>query len=180
MPRPHKCRFVGADPAATVFKPRGIPSGELTTVELRRDELEAIRLADLEGLYQDDAAARMGISRATFGRLLQSARTKVADALMNGRMIVFEGGVIEMIATRTFSCLACGETFNAEPGTGRPPACPSCGSTDFHRVGGPGPDAPGCGGPGGRRVQARRRRRHDGSGRAARSNPPAKTTTEKE
>ena len=146
MPRPHKCRFVGLDPTVTVFKPRGVPSGELTAVELPRDELEAIRLADLEGLYQDEAAERMGVSRATLGRLVRSGRAKVADALVNGKMISFKGGVIAMTTERRFECEVCGEAFEVPQGTGRPAACPACGSGRFHRT----DDAPGRGarGPG--------------------------------
>ncbi len=170
MPRPHKCRLIGVDPAATVFKPRGIPAGALTSVELRRDELEAIRLADLEGLYHDAAAERMGISRSTFGRLIGTGRAKLADALVNGRMIVMGEGVIAMIGKREFVCESCGERFEAPRGGGRPEACPACGSPRFHRAGGPaGPGrGPGAGGAGrgpGQRARVRRRRR-DGLGSA--------------
>ncbi len=91
MPRPCKCRFIGCQPKARCFKPRGVPACELQVVELGLDELEALRLADLEGLYQEAAAERMGISRATFGRLVSEARGKVADALLNGKMLVFAG-----------------------------------------------------------------------------------------
>jgi len=163
----------------TVFKPRGVPGTRLSAVELPRDELEAIRLADLEGLYQDEAAERMGVSRATFGRLVRSGRAKVADALVSGKMIVFKGGVIAMTDNRRFHCEACGGSFELPHGTGRPEACPACGSNDFHRVDG-GPGRRGAGGGrgagagrgggtgGGRRNQARRRR-HDGSGRIVRA-----------
>lgn len=94
MPRPHKCRLISNPPAATAFKPAGVPASELDAVELRLDELEALRLADLEGLYHDAAAERMGVSRPTFGRLIQAARHKVATALLNGRMLVFHGGSV--------------------------------------------------------------------------------------
>ena len=94
MPRPCKCRFIGRQPRAYCFKPRGIPACELQAVELGLDEVEALRLADLEGLYQEAAAERMRISRATFGRLVTQARAKVADALLNGKMLLFAGGPI--------------------------------------------------------------------------------------
>ena len=59
----------------------------LDEVVLTLDELEALRLADLEGLYHDRAAERMGISRTTFGRILSEARKKVADALVGGKVL---------------------------------------------------------------------------------------------
>lgn len=95
MPRPCKRRFVGGGPGANAFKPAGVPGRELATVELQFDELEALRLADLEGLYHQEAAAQMGISRATFGRIVDGAHRKVADALVNGKMLVFKGGNIK-------------------------------------------------------------------------------------
>ncbi len=74
------------------YKPFGIPRRELETVVLQFEELEAIRLADYEHLYQEEAAKKMGVSRPTFTRLLDSARTKLAKALMEGRAILFKGG----------------------------------------------------------------------------------------
>jgi predicted DNA-binding protein (UPF0251 family) len=68
----------------------------LQQVALTVDELEAIRLADLEGLYQEEAAQRMNISRQTFGRILEAAHRKVADALVNGKALSIEGGPIEI------------------------------------------------------------------------------------
>ena len=60
-------------------------------VTLRRDEAEAVRLADLHGLYQADAAGRMGVSRQTFGRIVESARRKIADAIINHKCLRIEG-----------------------------------------------------------------------------------------
>lgn len=77
-----------------MFKPAGVPATELQAVELGLDEVEALRLADVEGLYHDAAAQRMGVSRPTFGRLVQAARHKVAVALLEGRMLVFQGGPV--------------------------------------------------------------------------------------
>jgi uncharacterized protein len=87
MSRPKKCRFVGCNPRASYFKPRGIPLFQLEETSLAIDELEAIRLADYEGMYHKDAAERMSISRATFGRILKYARRKVADAIVNGKAL---------------------------------------------------------------------------------------------
>ena len=94
------CRRVRCHPHATVFKPAGIPFVELSTVTLTVDELEALRLADIEALYQEDAADRMKVSRSTLARTLESARHKVADALVNGRAIVIEGGVVHFPGER--------------------------------------------------------------------------------
>jgi len=87
MPRPHSKRFVGWRPGAVLFKPTGIPVRELQVVELTLDELEALRLADLQGEYQEAAATQMKISRATFARIVEAARRKVADALVHGKAI---------------------------------------------------------------------------------------------
>lgn len=76
------------------MKPAGIPARELETVCLGYDEAEALRLADLEGLYQDAAARSMGVSRQTFGRIIESARRKSADALLNGKALRIEGGEV--------------------------------------------------------------------------------------
>lgn len=84
MARPCKYRNINVSPAATYFKPRGIPIHMLEEVELQMDELEAIRLADLEGLYQVDAAQKMNISRQTFALIVARARNKVAQALIHG------------------------------------------------------------------------------------------------
>lgn len=134
MARPKCPRLVGDLPSVTFFKPRGIPLSQIDTIELTFDELEAIRLADLESQYQEQAAERMGISRATFGRVLESAHKKVADALISGKAIKIEGGVVKMTQQRVFSCSACNHTWEEPFGTGRPEACPNCGSDLFSRL----------------------------------------------
>ena len=87
MPRNKCVRHVDFDTKSTYFKPRGIPMNFLQEIDLEPDEFEAIRLRDLHGLYQEKAARRMGISRQTFGRILESAHKKIADALINGKAI---------------------------------------------------------------------------------------------
>ena len=59
------------------------------------DEFEAVRLADLEGLYQEQAAEEMGVSRPTFSRIVESAHKKIADALVHGKVIRIEGGTVQ-------------------------------------------------------------------------------------
>jgi predicted DNA-binding protein (UPF0251 family) len=76
------------------FKPIGRRAAELDVETLRLDELEALRLADLEGLYQEAAAERMGVSRPTFARILARARSAVARALIDERLLVVEDGPV--------------------------------------------------------------------------------------
>jgi predicted DNA-binding protein (UPF0251 family) len=92
MPRPRICRRVWLLPGVTYFKPAGIRMRDLEETVLTVDEVEAIRLKDLEGLDQANAAEKMKISQPTFFRLLDSARKKIADALVNGKAIRIEGG----------------------------------------------------------------------------------------
>jgi len=87
MARPVKARRISCVPAASYFKPVGIPMRELEELVLGMDELEAMRLTDLDGLYQADAAAKMGVSRQTIGNILNSAHRKLADALLNGKAL---------------------------------------------------------------------------------------------
>jgi uncharacterized protein len=134
MARPCKCRWIGRGPDVTAFKPCGVPGWTLDTVELGLDELEAIRLADLEGLYQEEAAERMGVSRPTFGRLVESGRRKVAEALLGPKMLMFKGGVVMIQGMRTFACADCGGSFQMARGAGRPGKCPSCDGKHFHRI----------------------------------------------
>lgn len=97
MPRPINERRVCSSIESRVMKPAGIPARELQEVILGFDEAEALRLADLEGLYQEAAARRMGVSRPTFGRIIESARRKVADAILNGKALRIEGGEVSII-----------------------------------------------------------------------------------
>jgi predicted DNA-binding protein (UPF0251 family) len=88
-----KClRHIECAPGTVYYKPAGIRLIELEEVILELDEFEAIKLADLEELYQEDAAEKMKISRPTFGRIIASAHKKIADALVNGKAIKISGG----------------------------------------------------------------------------------------
>jgi predicted DNA-binding protein (UPF0251 family) len=97
MPRPQCPRMVRGRPGAMLFKPAGVPTLLLEEEVLTLDEFEAVRLADLEGLYQEQAAERMGISRATFGRILTAAHRKLAATLVQGRALRVEGGAVDMV-----------------------------------------------------------------------------------
>lgn len=131
MSRPRKPRCVRGEPAYVFFKPQGIPLRELELVSLSVEELEALRLADIEGLYQEDAAERMEVSRATFQRVLKEAHTKVATALVEGKALGIEGGDYVLAGdTRVFECVECGHSWEEPFGSGVRACeveCPKCG-----------------------------------------------------
>lgn len=92
MPRPRSKRKISFDPEATYFKPRGVPMRLIDSVDLSMEEVEAMRLKNLEGLSQDEAAAKMGTSQSTFQRILSSAYGKTTEALVEGKAIRIENG----------------------------------------------------------------------------------------
>ena len=94
MSRPCCLRHINHAPTAVYFKPAGVPACTLEQVVLRLDEVESLRLADLQGLYQAQAAEQMKISRPTFTRIIESARRKVAEALIHGKALRLEGGTV--------------------------------------------------------------------------------------
>lgn len=162
MGRPPRRRIVECLPKAAFFKPAGIPARELQQVELAVDEVEALRLTDLLGLSQEEAADRLGVSRPTVGRVLEAARRKVADALVNGKALAIEGGVYQIL--RSNCCEECGHRWvpmtaaeGPAPGpTAEGPApkderCPFCGSAAVRRCPPPmcGRGVLGAGRPGG-------------------------------
>lgn len=116
------------------FKPRGIPLRQLEEVQLSVDEMEALRLADFNNLSQQEAGQKMGVSRATFGRIVQRARHLVADALVAGKAIRVEGGNYQIACSeRHFVCHQCEHQWPEPCGTGRPKQCPACGDHQLHR-----------------------------------------------
>jgi predicted DNA-binding protein (UPF0251 family) len=96
MPRPRKKRILSRMPKAAIYKPAGVPLDQLRQVPLLQEELEALRLADLEGLTQAQAAQRMGVSRSTFQRIVAQARHRVTQALVQGLALRIEGGTFEV------------------------------------------------------------------------------------
>jgi len=98
MPRPRIMRRVWLHPNVTYFKPAGIRMMHLEEIIIAVDEFEAIRLKDYESMDQTEAAKKMGISQPTFQRLLNSARKKIADAVVNGKAIRIEGGSFRFMA----------------------------------------------------------------------------------
>jgi predicted DNA-binding protein (UPF0251 family) len=130
MVRPRLQRKISGEFSATYFKPAGIPVRELQTVNLTIDELEAVRLADLEELYQADAAEKMNISRQTLGNILKTAHKKIAEALIQGKAIRIEGGAVEYIRNRLI-CKECEKTFTSDRDN---EACPECKSSKVEPV----------------------------------------------
>lgn len=130
MPRTPKARKVKCHPASSIFKPAGIPKIGLSEVVLTLDEFEAVRLADFEGLYQDDAAGSMDVSRQTFGNILVEAHRKIADCLVNGKALRIEGGIVDIYDT----LLECGKCLRRWPQPDEKQdlsECPACGSADI-------------------------------------------------
>jgi len=97
MSRPCRCRRIRCKPDTNYFKPRGIPADMLEEVNLTLDELEAVRLADWEELYQEDAAKKMNISRQTFGNIINSAHKKIADVFLHAKALKIGGGVVKRV-----------------------------------------------------------------------------------
>ena len=137
MPRPSKCRRVAYLPEVTYFKPAGIPLRELEEVVLSVEEIEAIRLKDIEGLEQEAGATKMNVSRPTFQRVLVSARQKIADAILNGKAVSIKGGNFEM-AYRRFRCGRGHEWDLAASDAKAPENCPTCRTDDVRPVPLPG------------------------------------------
>ena len=132
--RPKQCRRIQHALSASHFAPDCRHRGE--SIEMGLDELEALRLTDLEGLYQVDAAQMMNVSRQTLGRILRSAHQKVADSLINSKILNIHGGNVrhqqpgsDQVRQGFCICPKCETEANRQAGTtGRSPKLPSCGS----------------------------------------------------
>ena len=92
MSRPVTPRRINFQPGVTYFKPAGVPMRSLEEVVLKYEEVEALRLKDVDGLDQTVAAKKMKIYQPTFFRVISNARKKVADAIIKGKAIKVEGG----------------------------------------------------------------------------------------
>ncbi len=92
-PRPKKERICGCSFMGRAFKPTGIPMTKIEKITIMRDELEALKLCDMDGLTQEQAGMKMGISRGTVQRILTSARRKVAEALSGCKALVLEKSI---------------------------------------------------------------------------------------
>lgn len=92
MPRPTCRRRIGFQAKTIFFKPAGIPLGDIQEIVIGHDEVEAMRLKNLLGFPQEEAAGRMGVSQPTFHRLINAAHQKIADAIINGKALRIDGG----------------------------------------------------------------------------------------
>ena len=124
------CGLVDQEPSYRKFVPDGQTNAK--TIILLVEELEALRLKELDGMDQVTCAIEMGISRATFQRILQSARKKMVTSLVYGQTIIIKGGNY-MVKQRKFECSDCGLIWEVEPCTeggkhGYEIPCPTCGS----------------------------------------------------
>ncbi|MCI1930317.1 MAG: DUF134 domain-containing protein [Clostridia bacterium] len=133
MARPTKWRKIENIPTIPYFVPSDKCVDEIPENILKLEELEAIRLKDLEGLEQSECAEKMQVSRPTFQRILLSAREKVADSLVNGKTIHIEGGNFTRHICPV-KCMDCGKEWmesyeNLESIKNGDYSCPECGST---------------------------------------------------
>ncbi|GMN89627.1 DUF134 domain-containing protein [Francisella sciaenopsi] len=96
MPRPRIKRCIANEPSSLFYKPQAIRMKDLQQITLSYDQLEALRLADVENMKQANAAERMNISSSTFSRLIAEARYIVASALTKGWALKIEGGNFEI------------------------------------------------------------------------------------
>ena len=126
MARPHKQRFVGSPPEVCLFKPQGKPVSQLQVVVLSLDGLEALRLADLDGDQHEHAAAKMNISRPTFGRILEHAHKTVADALLHGKALQIEGGPVTTARRGKVRCRRCQRAWEVPIPAAAGFHCPRC------------------------------------------------------
>lgn len=127
MPRQIKTRRVEAFPVSSCFVPVDSNVPEAKPIVLKIEEVEAMRLKDLEALSQEDCAVKMAVSRQTFQNILDSARKKTVLALTQGLSIQIDGGNYTTPMCR-FSCLSCGEEYDIRSSKDRQ-LCPRCGST---------------------------------------------------
>lgn len=130
MPRPRLCRRIGFEPNITYFKPAGIRMVELEESVLTVDEFEAIRLKDMLGMDQEQAAKKMNISQPTFHRLILSARKRIADAIVNGKAIKIQGGVYKTVPELKQPMRGMGRGGRKRRGFGGPAmicVCTACG-----------------------------------------------------
>ena len=119
MPRPRKWRTVCCLPESTAFGPLGSAHCPEQEVVMAVDEYETIRLIDLEGLTQEECAAQMNIARTTVQRIYNDGRKKLADVLVNGRVLRIEGGDYRLCGDGPRGCGRCGRGHRFGHGFGR-------------------------------------------------------------
>jgi predicted DNA-binding protein (UPF0251 family) len=126
MPRPQYNRIVHEPPLFSEFKPVGARGHDLQQIVFTLDEFEAFRLADQLGLSHASAADEMEISRSTFTRLIEKARKKIADFIIQGKLLTIDGGSIHF-RNNIIRCQDCGHMFKINFGQ-TITECPVCDS----------------------------------------------------
>ncbi len=134
MVRPRKSKIVSFEPNITYFKPQGVPLRDLETETISIDELEALRLSNIERLNQTQAAKRMEVHQSTFHRILARAYEKITIALVKGKAIAIGGGnyskAVPSENVTSCVCPRCGtkkEHVNGVPCNSE--MCPKCGTS---------------------------------------------------
>lgn len=113
------------------FKPMGVPMALSEHISVQYEEYEALRLADYENLSHEVAAKQMNVSRPTFTRIYEKIRKKLAQAFVEGRTILIEGGNVEF-DKQWFRCTSCHTVFHVPEG--KTPICTSCGSKEAENI----------------------------------------------
>jgi predicted DNA-binding protein (UPF0251 family) len=121
-------------PLFSAFKPLGITGKDLEQIQLALDEFEAFRLADYNGLSHAEAADEMGISRSTFSRLIEKARKKIADFIIQGKLLTIEGGSVHF-RNNIIRCQSCGHMFKINI-SNTISECPTCHSKHLNNLAG--------------------------------------------
>ena len=134
MARPEKKRIIHNPPMFSEFKPVGIAGSSLIQTILSLDEYEAFRLADFVGLPHIEAAYEMEISRSTFTRLIEKARKKIADFLIQGKLLTIEGGNVHF-RNNIIRCVDCGYMFEISMENAFT-ECPACKSKNLINLAG--------------------------------------------
>ncbi|WP_331487991.1 DUF134 domain-containing protein [Caminicella sporogenes] len=132
LPRPVKPRRIAFMPKNKYFLPLGKRKCELDEIKLKLEELEAMRLKDIEKLSQEECAQKMNVSRQTFQLIIDSARKKVAQALTEGKAINIEGGNYTLNICK-YKCNNCGLIFD-EAYEKEVRSCPKCNSNDIQCI----------------------------------------------
>ncbi|MGB9591341.1 MAG: DUF134 domain-containing protein [Candidatus Kryptoniota bacterium] len=131
MSRPTSTRKICHPPLYSYFKPADKIVSGVEEIILSLDELEAIRLADHEGFYYEEAAEKMGVSRQTFGRIIESGRRKIADAIISGKAIRIEGGEIDLQGKGMYHCYDCHHSWRIPRNK---EGCPHCRSLNIFYI----------------------------------------------
>jgi uncharacterized protein len=126
MTRPKCCRKISTLPNVWQYHPEGESTDLTEEIILSLDELESVRLADFNGLYQEQAAEKMGVSRQTFGRIIEKAHKKIADSILHGKALKIEGGNISVNNPIMRKCKKCNELSEQKCDTMGKRECPRC------------------------------------------------------